>query len=105
MGDTEVKKAIQIDERDNVATVTSEVQAAESVRVLSPQGVVLVEVLVKEAIPFGHKVALADIKVGERVVKYGETIGLASKQIKKNEWVHIHNVESAAVPTSAFRRK
>jgi len=102
---TEVKKAIQIDERDNVATVTSEVRAAESVQVLSPEGAVLAEALVKEAIPFGHKVALADIKVGERVVKYGETIGLASKQIKKNEWVHIHNVESAAVPTSAFRRK
>ena len=45
-------------------------------------------------IPAGHKYALKDIKAGEYVVKYGEIIGRATKDIKKGEWVHTHNLKS-----------
>ncbi len=45
-------------------------------------------------IPAGHKYALKDIKKGETVIKYGQIIGRASKDIKKDEWVHTHNVKS-----------
>lgn len=99
----DLKKAIQIDSRDNVATLTSNAAAGEEVNILSPEGTVIVRLVALEAIPSGHKVAMSDIERGERVLKYGETIGLASKRIKSGTWVHIQNVESAAVPTSAFR--
>ena len=46
-------------------------------------------------IPRGHKYALRDIKQGEIVKKYGHTIGRATKDIKKGEWVHSHNLKSA----------
>lgn len=46
------------------------------------------------AIPFGHKIALTDIPEGQRIVKYGETIGLASCPIASGDHVHVHNVES-----------
>ena len=36
-------------------------------------------------IPAGHKFALKDIKKDEYVVKYGEIIGRAIKDIKKGE--------------------
>ncbi len=49
---------------------------------------------IRSAIPFGHKVALAPIRSGEPVVKYGEVIGLASADIATGEHVHVHNVES-----------
>ncbi len=45
-------------------------------------------------IPAGHKFALKDIAKGDYVVKYGEIIGRASKDIAKGEWVHTHNVKS-----------
>lgn len=45
-------------------------------------------------IPAGHKFALKDIKKGEYVIKYGEIIGRATVDIKKDEWVHTHNVKS-----------
>jgi altronate dehydratase len=56
-----------------------------------------------EGIPFGHKIALIDLKKGDPIIKYGEKIGLASRDIKIGEWVHTHNVESAVVPTAGFK--
>jgi len=94
-------KAIQIDGRDNVATVTSDVGAGEVVDVLSPEGSVLMAPKVVDDIGFGHKVALLGLSLGENVVKYGEVIGVASRPIRVGEWVHTHNVESVAVPISS----
>jgi altronate dehydratase small subunit len=96
-------KAIQIDDSDNVATVTSELKEGERVEVLSPEGSVLVSPEVIGDIPFGHKIALKVIARGKAVVKYGEVIGVASAEIKVGEWLHIHNVESVRVPTSKFQ--
>lgn len=96
-------KAIQIDAKDNVATVTSDVEPSETVEVLSPEGEVITKPETTESIPFGHKIALIVLKRGDKVVKYGEVIGVASKPIQIGEWVHTHNVESATVPTSAYK--
>ena len=38
-----------------------------------------------EEIPSGHKMALVDIKKGDFVIKYGNVIGRATKDIKKGE--------------------
>jgi altronate dehydratase small subunit len=48
-----------------------------------------------EDIPFGFKIAVADIAKGAAIIKYGETIGIAARDIKKGEMVHIHNLEGA----------
>jgi hypothetical protein len=97
-------KALQIDEKDNVATLTSDVFPGEEVEVLSPDGKVLLKSKAVEAVSFAHKIALVNIPVNGKVIKYGEVIGVASRPIKSGEWVHVHNVESATVPTSAFRK-
>jgi altronate dehydratase len=44
-------------------------------------------------VPFGHKIAIQDIKKGDKIVKYGEPIGSATQNIKKGDWVHTHNVK------------
>ncbi|MCW3979440.1 MAG: UxaA family hydrolase [Candidatus Bathyarchaeota archaeon] len=98
-----MKKALQIDGKDNVATATSDVGEGEVVEVLSPHGVVIERPEASEPIPFGHKIALVDLGMGEEVIKYGEVIGVASQEIAAGVWVHTHNVESATVPTSAHR--
>ena len=48
----------------------------------------------KHDIPIGHKVALADIKNGDTIWKYGQDIGVAKKKIGKGEHVHVHNVKT-----------
>lgn len=98
-----MKKAIRIDERDNVATVTSDVELGETIEAISHEGEIIGEYRVSGAVPFGHKIALTDLKEGDQMIKYGEVIGAASKPVGAGEWVHTHNVESATVPTSAFR--
>ena len=96
-------KAIQIDDSDNVATVTSEVSKGERVEVLSPEGSVLMSPEALGDVPFGHKIALKGIARGEEVVKYGEVIGVASAGLEVGEWLHTHNVESVRVPTSKLQ--
>jgi altronate hydrolase len=44
-------------------------------------------------IPKGHKMATAAIGRGSPVVKFGQIIGFASKDIGPGDWVHEHNVE------------
>ena len=45
-------------------------------------------------VPAGHKYALRSIGAGEYVVKYGEVIGRATRDIAEGEWVHTHNLKS-----------
>jgi len=42
----------------------------------------------------GHKIATIDISKGSEIIKYGHSIGHATKDIKKGEWVHSHNMET-----------
>lgn len=42
----------------------------------------------------GHKYALRDIKCGENIIKYGQSIGHATEEIKKGSHVHTHNVKT-----------
>ena len=46
-------------------------------------------------IPAGHKKALRDIPKGQPVIKYGQPIGVASRDIRAGEWVHSHNLHTA----------
>ncbi len=45
-------------------------------------------------VPIGHKIALADIKKGDTVFKYGQDIGKAVADINKGEHVHVHNLQT-----------
>lgn len=75
---------IIINEHDNVAV---------TLRPFS-KGEVVAGVTLLEDIPQAHKVALTDIFVNEDVIKYGSPIGHATKDIKKGEHVHVHNIKT-----------
>jgi altronate hydrolase len=51
-------------------------------------------VRVRDAVPRGHKVALVDLPAGAEVCKYGQPIGLATRDIAAGEHVHAHNLRS-----------
>ena len=48
---------------------------------------------IADEVPFGHKVSVRSIAVGEAVVKYGIKIGQATHAIEQGEHVHVHNCE------------
>ena len=54
----------------------------------------------KDSIPFGHKIALTNINKDDFIYKYGQIIGIASKDILEGEHVHSHNLKF-----SEFERK
>ena len=54
-----------------------------------------VTVEVAAPIPLGHKVALQDVSSGEDVIEYGVRTAIASADITRGDYVHIHNVRSA----------
>lgn len=84
------KYAKQIVSQDNVATCVADVIAGENVytKVDSKE----VAYKANSDIPFGHKIAVKEIKIDEFIYKYGEAIGKATKNIKVGDWVHTHNV-------------
>jgi (2R)-sulfolactate sulfo-lyase subunit alpha len=39
--------------------------------------------------------ALVDLAAGQDIVEYGQRVGIATADISKGEYVHVHNVRSA----------
>ena len=77
-----------------VATVfTNDVKAGMIANVADKKGHHF-EIQLLSDVPYGHKIALCDIKKGEEIIKYGEAIGAASRDIAAGDYVHIHNMDS-----------
>jgi altronate hydrolase len=50
------------------------------------------QLVLRDPIPAGHKLALRAIEAGEVVKRYGEAIGRASRPIQPGEHIHSHNL-------------
>jgi altronate dehydratase len=79
---------IIIDAKDNCATAFEEIPQNSNVKLDNK------EIIINQAIPFGHKFALRNIDKDDFVMKYGEIIGIATKNIREGDWIHIHNITS-----------
>ena len=75
--------------RDNVAVVLTALTAGEAAFAQGVEGLTALS-----EIPASHKIALADIPAGGEIIKYGETVAVSTRDIKRGEWVHGHNLES-----------
>lgn len=88
------KLALRVDDLDNVATIFfNDCKDGQEVEVQDKKGNVD-KIKVIGDVPFGHKIAVRDIKKGEKIMKYGECIGGALADIKRGEYVHVHNLEA-----------
>lgn len=87
-----MKRGIIVNKNDNVATVLDDVLSGEVVSCKG--GTDTVEIRASEAVGRGHKIAIADIKAGADVYKYGFPIGYALVDIAVGSHVHVHNVGS-----------
>lgn len=90
----EEKIALQVNDMDNVATVFAQnVWDKDSITVRNKRGG-STRLAAIGNIPYGHKLAVREIHKGEPVVKYGEQLGVASRDIAAGEYVHVHNLDS-----------
>ena len=87
-----MQKFVVLSEEDNVATCLAEIEAGYRVELEIAGKTTVIDI--RDAIPFGHKIAILSIAAGEEVRKYGAVIGQASQAIEPGQWVHVHNVES-----------
>jgi altronate hydrolase len=86
---------IRLHPNDNVVVAAQNLQpsaalADEAVRALEPVG-------------RGHKVATARIAAGSPVIKYGQVIGVATRDIPAGAHVHVHNLAMSDLRRAADR--
>ena len=90
----ELKLALKVDDLDNVATIFANgITDGTKVEMRDKKGESEI-ITVHGDVPYGHKIAVKDIAKGEAIMKYGESIGRASCDIKKVDYVHVHNLEA-----------
>ena len=86
--------ALKVNDLDNVATLFSnEGKAGLEIEVRDKKGESF-NIVLKNDIPYGHKLALCSIESGVDIIKYGESLGEATKAISPGEHVHVHNLDS-----------
>ena len=74
---------VVLNDNDNVATALREIKIGETTQNLESIN----------NIPKGHKIALSKINKGEKIIKYDQLIGIASKEILAGEHVHVDNTD------------
>ena len=84
-------QAFRIHAADNVATLLADAEPGPVELRGAAEGKL---VALREPVALGHKMALRPIALGEEVVKFGVTIGIASSPIAEGAWVHLHNCSS-----------
>ena len=78
---------------DNVAVATAELPEGTQRTVNG------LPITLRSKVDVGHKFAVRFITRGERIVKYGAPIGVATRDIQPGEYIHTHNVASDYIPT------
>ena len=81
-------RTLVLNEKDNVAIALSVVEEGA----VTPQGVTA-----RARVPKGHKIAIRAIASGAPVLKFGQIIGFATKDIAPGDLVHVDNVGMGAL--------
>jgi len=82
---------IRVHPNDNVAIVVNDGGLGEGA--VFPDGLRL-----RERVPQGHKVALADLAEGDEVIRYNVVIGYALKPLAKGSWINEHVIRMPSPP-------
>ena len=78
--------ALRINTSDNIVIALESLKKGDDVII---GGKILFSIT--EDIPSGHKIALTDIAIGDKIFRYGEPILETTRAIFRGEWVHVHN--------------
>ena len=91
-------KFILLHPEDNVLVCCRQADAGEII-VVGREKIVLMQ-----AVELGHKIARRVLSRGEKITKYGVSIGSALHDIKPGEHIHLHNMKSDYIPPHTRER-
>ena len=80
--------AVMIRDDDNVCIALRNLKKGDEICIGNKK------IVLREHIAVPHKIALRDVRAGGQVIKYGVSIGTATKDISSGELVHLHNLHS-----------
>jgi len=86
-------KLLRLHSQDNIVVATAPIKA-QSVLKLDR-----VKIQIVSNVPMAGKIATRPIAEGEKIIKFGQSIGHATRNIEPGEWVHTHNLASDYLPT------
>ncbi len=87
---------LQLAPDDNVVVALRKLDPGEAIEVGGRA------VIVREAIPFAHKLAIDDLDSGARVRKFGVPIGSTTAAIPAGALVHVHNLKSDYIQNASM---
>lgn len=87
-------RALIIHPDDNVANLIGPGRKGESVQCTIEGQTKMLTISLLDEIPSNHKFARVNVKAGDPIIKYGLSIGRASRDIRAGQYVHVHNIES-----------
>ena len=76
--------AIRLNSADNVVVARTDIAVGTALEGYN--------IVARNLVPAGYKIAIRDIEEGEPVLKYNTTIGFASEGIPAGTMVHNHNI-------------
>ncbi len=79
---------------DNVAVAMESTSVNAKVLLVDDKNSTVGEMKAVSNITYGNKIAIKNITKGEQIIKYGASIGTATKDIVAGELVHVQNVKS-----------
>jgi altronate hydrolase len=77
------KLTVKLNDNDNVATALRDINVGETTQNIKSIN----------TIPKGHKISLRKIIKGDKIIKYDQLIGIASKNISIGDHVHVDNTD------------
>jgi (2R)-sulfolactate sulfo-lyase subunit alpha len=93
------RKFVLLNEADNILVCCQTASANECVKLSN------IELKLDSNIDVGHKVACMNIVKGQKIIRYGVSIGSATVDITKGSHVHLHNMKSDYIPSHTRQSK
>jgi len=80
---------------DHVGVAVADIDPGEHVQGVFMDDDSTIEIDAQEAVPLGHKIAIADVVGETSVIEYGIPIGTTVGGFRTGAYVHTHNLKSA----------
>ncbi len=84
--------------QDNILVCCQDTKSGEELDIDSEK------LRLSEDICMGHKIARRSLSAGNKIIKYGQSIGSALRDIDAGEHVHMHNMKSDYIPPHTRER-
>jgi altronate dehydratase small subunit len=95
-------KGLLLNPKDNVGVALMDLQSGTELNLQANRQVVSVKLV--EPITYQHKFSIVHIDSGGKIIKFGEVIGKATKDIKPGQHVHMHNMIGLRIGKTGRKR-